>query len=256
MTNLTQSIIIACAIIASAYLISIRPVRIDNTSSLTTQQGITLNSISVQGEGKVFAEPDIFLLGISVSAVGTTSAEAQTATKKDIDTLREIAQKAGIAAADIQTTQMSIYPEYDYLPTGDSKIKWYRATHGLTLKVRKLTQVDALINQLTFSNNVQIQSMSYDIDDKTDLYTAARKLWFEKAQQKATELAALANVTLDKPLSISDNVGYTNPIYPPMPYQANVYKAEIAMDSSAGGWAINPGQLEVTIQVNLIYGVK
>jgi len=71
---------------------------------------------------------------------------------------------------------MSIYPEYDYSPTGESNIKGYRATHGLTLKVRKLTQVDELINQLTFSNNIQIQSMSYDIDDKTDLYTEARKL--------------------------------------------------------------------------------
>jgi uncharacterized protein YggE len=31
--------------------------------------------------------------------------------------------------------------------------------------------------------------MAYDIDDKTDLYTEARKLGFEKAKQKATELA-------------------------------------------------------------------
>ena len=257
MTNMLQTIIIALALLGGAFFLSTRPVMIQDSSPYpTTQGGMTMNSITVQGEGKVFADPDIFLLWLSVSALWKTSAEAQTTTKNDIDALRALAQKAGIATKDIQTTQMSIYPEYDYSPNGESNIKGYRATHGLTLKVRKLTQVDELISQLTFSNNIQIQSMSYDIDDKTDLYTEARKLWFEKATQKATELAALANVSLDKPLSINDQVGYNNPIYPPMPYQANVYRAEMAADSSAGAGAINPGQLEVSVQVNIIYGVK
>lgn len=215
-----------------------------------------MNSISVQGEGKVFADPDIFLLSVSASALWTSSAQAQETVKKDIDQLRVLAKQAGIADKDIQTNQMSIYPEYEYLPSGTTKAKWFRATHGLMIKIRKLTQVDTLISQLTFSDNIQIQSMSYDIDDKTELYTQARKLGFEKAQQKASELADLADVSLQTPLSISDQVGYNNPIYPPMPYQANVYRAEMAMDSSAGAWAINPGQLEVSVQVNIIYGIK
>lgn len=52
------------------------------------------NSITVQGEGKVYAEPDMFLLGLQVTSLGTTSAQAQSKTKKDIDTLRGIASKA------------------------------------------------------------------------------------------------------------------------------------------------------------------
>lgn len=214
-----------------------------------------MNSISVQGEWKVFADPDIFLLSVSVSHLGDTSAEAQSKTQNDIEELRNIAQKAGIATKDIQTIQMSIYPEYEYLPSGTTKTKWFRATHGLSIKIRDLKQVDTVISQVTFSDAVQVQSMAYDIDDKTDLYTEARKLGFEKAKQKATELAWLASVSLDKPLSISDQVGYSNP-YPPMPYQANVFRAEMAMDSSSGWWAINPWQLEVTVQVNIVYGVK
>jgi uncharacterized protein len=255
MTTLTQSIIIAFAIIIWAYFLSMRPVTIKDATTHTTAWGVTMNSISVQGEWKVFADPDIFLLSIAVSSIWNTSAEAQSKTQSDIEQLRSIAQKAWIATKDIQTTQMSIYPEYEYLPSGTTKTKWYRATHGLTIKIRDLKQVDTLITQVTFSDAVQIQSMAYDIDDKTDLYTEARKLGFEKAKQKATELAWLASVSLDKPLSINDQVGYSNP-YPPMPYQANVFRAEVAMDSSGGAGAINPWQLEVTVQVNIVYGVK
>jgi len=255
MNNLGQTLVIAGAIILAAYFLSIRPVTIQDASSHTSVWWVTMNSISVQWEGKVFADPDIFLLSVSVSALWIKSAEAQAIVKKDIDQLRSIVTQAGVADKDIQTTQISIYPEYEYLPSGTTRTKWFRATHGLTFKIRNLKQVDAIISQLTFSDNIQIQSMSYDIDDKTDLYTAARKLWFEKAEQKAKELADLANVSLEIPLSISDQVGYNN--YPPLPmYQANVYKAEMAMDSSAWGWAINPGQLEVDVQVNIIYGVK
>lgn len=255
MTNRLQTVIIAATTLGGAFLLSLKPIEIKDATTHTTAWGVTMNSISVQGEWKVYADPDIFLLSISVSSIGNTSAAAQTKTQSDIDQLRSIVQKAGVATKDIQTTQMSIYPEYEYLPSGSTRTKWFRATHGLTIKIRDLKQVDTVISQVTFSDAVQIQSMAYDIDDKTDLYTEARKLGFEKAKQKATELAWLASVALDKPLSISDQVWYSNP-YPPMPYQANVFRAEMAMDSSAGAWAINPGQLEVTVQVNLVYGTK
>lgn len=216
-----------------------------------------MNSISVQGEGKVYAQPDVFLLSLSTTNTAITTAEAQQKTKSIADKIVSLAKDAWIDTKDIQTTEVSIYPEYNYLPSGINKVTGYRATHGLTFKIRRLSQVDELISKLTFDNSIQIHTMSYDIDDKTDLYSQARKLAFAKAKQKAEELASLWDVTLDKPLSISDQVNYT-PFYGPMPMQANVYKAEMAMDGSA--WAsapsVNPGQLEVSVTVNLIYGVK
>lgn len=216
-----------------------------------------MNSISVQGEGKVYAQPDVFLLSLSTTNTAITTAEAQQKTKSIADNIVSLAKDAWIDTKDIQTTEVSIYPEYNYLPNGTNKVTGYRATHGLMLKIRKLAQVDTLISTLTFDNSIQIHTMSYDIDDKTDLYSQARKLAFEKAKQKAEELATLWDVTLDKPLSISDQVNYT-PIYGPMPMQANVYKAEMAMDASAWATApsVNPGQLEVSVTVNLVYGVK
>jgi uncharacterized protein YggE len=63
--------------------------------------------------------------------------------------------------------------------------------------------------------------MSYDIDDKTTLYSEARKLAFSKA------LAQLGEVTLSKPISISDQVQQSYPGPFPM-MQANIYKTEAA----------------------------
>ena len=254
MNNFVNTLLICIAVLGGAFFLSQREVTIKDASSNPTQAGVVMNSISVQGDGKVFAQPDVFLLGISISSVADSTAQAQEATKKDALTITDLAKSAGVDEKDIQTTEMSIYPEYDY-STNTQKIKGYRATHGLTLKIRDLKQVDTLIPQVTFSNNVQISSMSYDIDDKTELYSEARKLWFAKAKQKAEELASLAGISLDKPLSISDQISYMPPY--PMPMQANMFKAEIAMDSVGGGSpTINPGQLELSVTVNVVYGVK
>ena len=258
MTNLLHIILLSLAIIGSAFFISQREVTIKDATTHPTQWGITMNSIAVVGEGKVFAQPDVFILGLSVSNIGATTAEAQQKTKQVADELTALTKGAGVAEKDIQTTEMNIYPEYEYLPNGTNRVKGYRATHGLTLKIRKLDQIDKIISEVTFDNSVQINSMSYDIDDKTDLYTQARKLGFEKAKQKADELASLAGVALDKPLSISDQIGYSNPIYPPMPYQANYAREEMAADSMGGAapMAVNPGQLELSVTVNIVYGLK
>lgn len=257
MTNRLQTAIVALTTLGGAFLLSLKPIEIKDATNHATAWWVTMNSISVQGEGKVFAQPDVFIVSLSTSNTAPTTSAAQQKTKQIADEIVKLAKDAGIDAKDIQTTEVSIYPEYNYLPNGTNKVTWYRATHGLTLKIRKLSAVDELMGKLTFDNSIQITTMSYDIDDKTTFYSQARKLAFEKAKQKAIELAALGEVNLDKPLSISDQVNYT-PLYGPMPYQANVYRAEAAMDVSA--WApapsINPGQLEVSVVVNLVYGVK
>jgi uncharacterized protein len=164
---------------------------IKDSSSHVNQAGNITNSIAVQGEGKVFAQPDVFLLDLNVSKLANSTATAQTQTKQVMDQVISLAKDLGIDAKDIQTANLSIFPEYDYL-NGTQTIKGYRANHSLTLKIRKLESVDAIIPKISFDNDIQISSMRYDIDDKTAFYSQARKLAYEKAEQKAKELATLA----------------------------------------------------------------
>lgn len=256
MNNIVQTVLVCVAIIGGALLLSGREMTIKDATTHPAQWWVVMNSIAVVGEGKVFAEPDVFLLSLSVSTTKPTTAEAQQTTQALADTLVSLSKTAGVAEKDIQTTEMSIYPEYDYM-TSTNKVIWYRSTHGMLLKVRDLKQVDTIISQVTFDNSIQITSMGYDIDDKTDLYSEARKLWFAKAKQKAEELASLAGVSLSTPLSISDQVGMSIPIYPPLYAQGNVYRAEAGADMVV--WPpslINPGQLEVTVTVSVVYGIE
>jgi uncharacterized protein YggE len=200
-------------------------IAIKDSSNHVNQAGNVTNSIAVQGEGKVFAQPDVFLLDLGVSKLANSTATAQTQTKQVMDQVISLAKELGIESKDIQTTNLSINPEYDYL-NGTQTIKGYRANHSLTLKIRKLDTVDAIIPKISFDNDIQIASMRYDIDDKTAFYSQARKLAYQKAEQKAKELAELASITLDKAISISDQVIQNYPIYP-MARQINALAADM-----------------------------
>jgi uncharacterized protein len=166
-------------------------------------------------------------MDVSVSKISDSTATAQSQAKQIIDEVMNIAKGLGIEQKDIQTTNLSIYPEYDY-NNGSQTVKGYRATHALTLKIRKLDTVDAIIPKISFDNSIQISSMRYDIDDKTAYYSQARKLAYAKAEQKGKELATLANVSLDKAISITDQVT-SYQAYPPMygnMRQSNTFAAD------------------------------
>jgi uncharacterized protein len=225
---------------------------IKDSSSNINQAGNITNSIAVQGDGKVYAQPDVFLMDVSVSKLAESTATAQSQAKQIIDQIMTIAKELGIEQKDIQTTNLSINPEYDYNQNTQT-IKGYRATHSLTLKIRKLDTIDALIPKISFDNDIQIQSMRYYIDDKTTFYSQARKLAYTKAEQKAQELAGLAGVTIDKAISINDQIMY-NPVYPMQRMQMNTLS--VSADAGGQGNQIAPGQLEVSVQVNVVYGMK
>lgn len=251
MSQLLHTFLICATILVGIFFLSKMNIAIKDSSSHVNQAGNISNSIAVQGEGKVFAQPDVFLLDLSVSKLANSTATAQTQTKQVMDQVISIAKELSIETKDIQTTNLSINPEYDY-NNGTQTIKGYRANHNLTLKIRKLDAVDAIIPKISFDNDIQINAMRYDIDDKTAFYSQARKLAYQKAEQKGKELAALASVTLDKAISISDQVLS----YQPYPMYANQMKT-FAADSVAGAGAgeIAPGQMEVSVQVNVVYGI-
>lgn len=71
-----------------------------------------------------------------------------------------------------------------------------------------------LIDQIVVIPSVQLQNISYDIEDKSVLLGQARELAFQKAQQKAEQLAKLGGLTLDKPLAINESIAQSIAPYP------------------------------------------
>ena len=213
----------------------------------------------MQGKGEVYAAPDMATLSISLSKTAPTTKEAQNFVATKMSEVQSLLKNFPIKAEDIQTQNITIGTEYDYgFGGGERKVKGYTATYAMALTLRELDAKKAkvledLINTLSGIEGVGIESLSYDIRDKTDLFRQARSLAMEKAKQKAKELAKLGGVRIGKPIALSEEVDAT-PIFArkAMASQSNVAFADEA-SAEEGTSTIALGQLKVSVAINVSY---
>ena len=220
----------------------------------------SVNALSVQGKGEVYAAPDMVTLSISLSKTAPTTKEAQHFVATKMIEVQSLLKNFPIKAEDIQTQNITIGTEYDYGfgGGGERKVKGYTATYAMALTLRELDAKKAkvledLINTLSGIEGVGIESLSYDIRDKTELFRQARSLAMEKAKQKAKELAKLGGVRIGKPIALSEEVDAT-PFFArkAMASQSNVAFADEA-SAEEGTSTIALGQLKVSVAINVSY---
>jgi len=218
-------------------------------ASFQASDGSGSGGISVSGEGRVSVAPDMALLGIGVSTKEDTVAAANSAVQAAMDRLLSSLKADGIVDKDIQTSQFSISPEYDY-QFSEPRLTGYRVTHMLQVKVRDIDRAGEVIDDAVEAAGdlVQVGSISLTIDDTSALAKQARELAMADAKAKAEELARLAGVELGKPISISES-SYTPS--PPVYYDRAVAGGELAPAQTS----ISTGELEVVVSVQITYGI-
>jgi uncharacterized protein YggE len=205
--------------------------------------------LSVSGEGRASAAPDVAVLGLGVSAKASTVGAANSQAQQAMTALLDSLEANGVQEKDIQTTSLSIQPEYDYR-NNEQVLTGYRVSHMLQVKVRDIDRVGEVIDDAVQAGGdlLQVQSISFTIDDTTALSSQARQKAMADAQAKAEELASLAGVTLGDPTYITESTStpYTQPYYD----RSVAYSAEAAPATE-----ISAGELEVVVYVNITYGI-
>ncbi len=252
--NLIVSAIFAVVVIVIvAITTGVNKNNMPQQSSNVGNQPFVTNSIAVNGEGKVYASPDIFIFTVTVNQTANTTREAFQMANTKVTDIRKALKDAGIADKDVQTTNISMYPHYEY-DGQKSTTKGYDANQTLTITVRKLEDAGNVMDKVTAVEGAQIQSTQYDIDNKDKIFEEARKMAYEKASEKAKQLADLADVNLGKVSSISDVV--VN--YSPVPIYAQNAKMDMAAGMGGGPESsqIAPGQMVFTLSVNVVYGIE
>jgi uncharacterized protein YggE len=246
-------ITICLTILLSTLILANGNFYIKNLGTSLEQDGKILNSITVDGEGKVYVKPDIAILSISVSETAPTSSEALQNTNKKMSSIVGSLLALGIKSEDIQTSQLNISTDYDYLQ-GGKKILGQTATIALSVKVRNIgddaSKAAQAIDEVSKVPNVSIGSISFDLDDKTEAYSQARELAFNKAKQKAENLATDSSVKLLKPVSIIEK---SSPDVSPLVY-TNVAEAS-PTTSDSKSTSLQSGQLELIINVEVVFGI-
>jgi uncharacterized protein YggE len=217
------------------------PTTINQAAPLDTR------TLSVDGIGIVYLTPDIVYITIGVNTQRVNASEAVSVNKEQTTAVIQAIKDFGVDDKDIRTIWSS--PSYDEF--GQVSGTNYVVDNTVNVTVRELDKLGDLLDSAITAGANSIYSIQFDVEDKTAATTEARAQAVEKAKAQASELAETSGVTLGDIQYISYYEGGVNPFF----YGGKGGGGGGAM-SEAAAVPIQPGQLAVTVTVNITYVIK
>jgi hypothetical protein len=212
---------------------------------------LNMNQITVSGEAKVYAKPDIALVDLGVTTTAQTTEEAISKNTEKINAVIKAVKDLGIEEKDIQTTKYNLSPLYNYTQISGRIFQGYTLDQNVRVKIRDFSKVGETLQKATSAGANLTGNLVFTIDDVEALKNQARAEAIEKAKEQAENLAKESGIKLGKIVNI-----YENNYYP-------MYGNEKAMGLGGAGDVqmsvaptIEPGQEEITVNINLVYRVN
>ncbi len=199
-------------------------------------------AISVTGEANVSVPPDLALVDGGVTSEAKTAREASDANNNAMGKVLQALKSAGIDQKDVQTSRLSLQPQYAPNRTGPSAVTGYRASNRVTIKVRDVSKAASVVDTLVGAGANEIGGINFMVSQASKWLDEARDKAVADARRKAEIYAKAAGVTLGAPLSISEEGNA-----PPMPYRN---KMSAGMAASSAPVAQGEETLSVTVSVS------
>lgn len=206
--------------------------------------------ISVSGTGKVTVKPDVADVSLGVQIQRTTAKAARDDAAQTMTAIINALHGLGIDDTNIQTSMISVSPTYDY-NSSTQRVTGYMVTNEVSVHLTDLTKLSDVLDQSVAAGATNVDGVSFDVSNRTDLENQARAAAVKDARSHADALASAAGVTITGVQSISETT-YSSP-WP-------IYGVG-ATDSSKGGapaapavpTPVQPGTQDITITVSVTY---
>jgi len=169
-------------------------------------------SISVTGEATVAVPPDLAQVEAGVTSDAKTAREASEANNAGMGKLLLALKAANIDQKDIQTSRLSLQPQYAPNRAGPSAVAGYRASNRVTVRLHDVTKVASIIDTLVGAGATDIGGINFMVSQASKLLDDARAQAIADARRKAEIYAKAAGVTLGAPLRIAEE-GAAAPIF-------------------------------------------
>ncbi|GMV34288.1 MAG: hypothetical protein DCC59_08495 [Chloroflexi bacterium] len=207
-----------------------------------------LRTLDVSGVGVVYLTPDIVYINIGVNTPRENASEAVSINKEQTTAVIQALRDFGVAEKDIRTTNFSIWSNPTYDDLGQISGTNYVVDNTVYVTVRNIEKLGDLLDAAISAGANSIYSIQFDVEDKTEANKEARAKAVEEAKSQAQDLADVAGLSLVEIQKISYYESGASPYY---------YGGK----GGGGGGAeaavpIQPGQLAVTVTVNVTYTVK
>jgi uncharacterized protein YggE len=237
---------LAVATTATAILIASSAPAFTPRPSLAADATKPDHTISVTGTGRVILAPDTADVRLGVTVQRSTVRVARADAAKAMTAVIAALKKLGIADADLQTSSITLQPQYDYSNANPPRLVGYQFSNSIAVTIRKLDVLGDAIDDALAAGATSLDSVVFRVDDETKAEAQARAAAMADAKTKATALASAAGVSIEGVSSITETVGAT-------PYPIFYGAAAGAAVDKAVSTPVQAGTNEVSISVSVVY---
>ncbi|MDF2605954.1 MAG: hypothetical protein K0S34_144 [Bacillales bacterium] len=196
--------------------------------------------IIVSGEGSITSVPDKAEIVLGIVTEDQNIEEAQKKNSLITNEVVNIIQYEGIKKEDLVTTSYNITPQYDY-KEGQSIFRGYQVVHMFRVTVDNLNKIGTLINATTSAGLNRVDSITFGVSNKDDLYKMALTNAVLNSKEKAQIIANSLNVNINMvPESVREITS--------SPVQPLLYNAEAFVAKNVAS-PVQPGSLTVQAEV-------
>ena len=209
--------------------------------------------VSMVGTGEASAVPDQISFTLSATARRLDLDDALAASSAT--TRRVLAElgKHGVEKPDVQTTGLSMYPEYEYHAYEPPTLVGYRVTQRATVKVDELAKGGPAIAAAVEvgGNGARVSGIRLGIGDPDAVMQRARDAAVESATAKAQQYAAATGQSLGDVVSIRE-VG--RPAQS-RPQELSSFRTIAAADAMKA-LPIRAGKDELQVRIQVVWAFK
>ena len=227
------------------------PVAAAAPASADNQTGIT-----VIGEGKVTAAPDMATINVGVATTGDTAKAAMDANAVKMTEVKNKLLALGVAEKDIRTSGLSVTPVYNngnrVMPGVPGQVEQppaitgYQANNNVVVVVNDLKQAATILDGVVSVGANSVSGLQFGLKDDSTLRQQALAEAVKQAQQKAKAMADAMGVKIGGIISAQEGSSV-------VPVKMSVPAAAMASDVAT---PISPGELTVTAQVQVTYSFQ
>ena len=199
--------------------------------------------LSVVADARASRVPDVATLSAGVVVQAADANTAMRANAEQMTRVMAAIKAAGIAERDVQTSGISLYPQYRYTENQPPAITGYQASNTVNVKVREMNRLAATLDALAASGANQINGPSFEIDQPEEAYDEARLAALAKAQARAKTYADALGLRVRRIVSIQEG-GAQDPGPVPMMMRGSA-KAEDP--------PIAPGENSLSATLSLVF---
>jgi uncharacterized protein YggE len=160
--------------------------------------------LTVTGESSVSVAPDAAVIRIGVTTQGKTAREASEANAGQMTAVLASIKQSGIPDRDVQTSFLSVQPQYDPNKGGTARLTGFQVTNRVTVKIRNVDALPAIIDRAIGAGANEMSGIEFVVSEQSKMLDQARSDAIADARRKADLFAQAAGVKVGRVVSISE----------------------------------------------------